>query len=571
MHAPSPFPTYLSDVAIWGSSNDHAPSTDSTELARTNSFVRRRHTPGSMSSLGAAAGRSTPSLLSDNVTVPGPSRRRPSRTLSSTPSNEHPLSYTSSPPYHPQRLADTRPALQRATSATERQVAESSKSGSEWGSTRGSLDVLRMSSVDESSGEVEVLIHTVKPHESLAGIALLYGIDLATLRKVNKLWASDPIHIRTHLYVPLDACRWNKASEALVRGPGEGQVTLMPKNARGKGKGKETDELLTAGDDEQRDGLWFSQSINGDSPHSFLSSTNIAYDRPTPPTIPPPIPHPNDSTLNPPISPNPEPIPRVLDVVRIPSSQLRFFPRARPSEPSSRASTEQDRPPPSGENTHPDDSDDNGDDLSNALRRASFTLNADRSDGNGPSIVPNLSTLPEPLRPPSSNFSLPPAKPSRTRSSKPTTVVRLRPPQPAPIQTGNNNSLANRLSSFFTVPPPPANMSPISGPSSAGAGAGAGSGRLPQGKPRRSLESIGSHRIATPKSATSVTRRGSGIDPSTSTSKGGREQREEMELVTRVREGVGSGMGMGSLGERVGNGFGARKSAVKGKKSQKND
>lgn len=100
----------------------------------------------------------------------------------------------------------------------------------------------------------------------------------------------------------------------------------MPKNARGKGKGKETDELLTAGDDEQRDGLWFSQSINGDSPHSFLSSTNIAYDRPTPPTIPPPIPHPNDSTLNPPISPNPEPIPRVLDVVRIPSSQLRFFP-----------------------------------------------------------------------------------------------------------------------------------------------------------------------------------------------------------------------------------------------------
>lgn len=114
-------------------------------------------------------------------------------------------------------------------------------------------------------------------------------------------------------------------------------------------------------------------------------------------------------------------------------------------------------------------------------------------------------------------------------------------------------------------------MSPISGPSSAGVGAGAGSGRLPQGKPRRSLESIGSHRTATPKSATSVTRRGSGIDPSTSTGKGGREQREEMELVTRVREGVGSGMGMGSLGERVGNGFGARKSAVKGKKSQKND
>lgn len=120
-------------------------------------------------------------------------------------------------------------------------------------------------------------------------------------------------------------------------------------------------------------------------------------------------------------------------------------------------------------------------------------------------------------------------------------------------------------------------MSPISGPSSAGAGVGVGvgagsaSGRLPQGKSRRSLESTGSHRTATPKSATSVTRRGSGIDPGTSTGKAGREQREEMELVTRVREGVGSGMGMGSLGERVGNGFGARKYVVKGKKSQKND
>lgn len=350
----------------------------------------------------------------------------------------------------------------------------------------------------------------------------------------------------------------------------------MPKNVRDKGKGKETDEFLAAGGGEQRDGLWFSQSVNGDSPHSFLPCTNIAYDHPTLPTIPPPIPHPNDPTLDPPINSAPEPTPRVLDVVRIPSSQLRFFPRARPSEPSSRASTEQDRPSPPGGNTHPDDNDEDGNDLSNALRRASITLNANRSDGNGPSIVPNLSTLPEPLRPPPSNFSLPPAKPSHTRS-KSTTVVRLRPPQPAPIQTGNNSSLANRLSSFFTVPPPPTNMSPISGPSSAGAGVGVGvragsaSGRLPQGKSRRSLESTGSHRTATPKSATSVTRRGSGIDPGTSTGKAGREQREEMELVTRVREGVGSGMGMGSLGERVGNGFGARKYVVKGKKSRKND
>lgn len=49
----------------------------------------------------------------------------------------------------------SRPALRRFTSETERQVAESSRSGSE----RGSLDLLRMTASDE----VEVLIHQVSP------------------------------------------------------------------------------------------------------------------------------------------------------------------------------------------------------------------------------------------------------------------------------------------------------------------------------------------------------------------------------------------------------------------------
>ena len=53
----------------------------------------------------------------------------------------------------------SRPALMRLTSETERQVAESSRSGSE----RGSLDLLRMSTSNAGAGaeEVEVLIHKV--------------------------------------------------------------------------------------------------------------------------------------------------------------------------------------------------------------------------------------------------------------------------------------------------------------------------------------------------------------------------------------------------------------------------
>jgi hypothetical protein len=52
--------------------------------------------------------------------------------------------------------------LRRLTSETERHVAESSRSGASdgTGSVRGSFDLLRMSTVEESK-EVEVLIHQV--------------------------------------------------------------------------------------------------------------------------------------------------------------------------------------------------------------------------------------------------------------------------------------------------------------------------------------------------------------------------------------------------------------------------
>ena len=55
----------------------------------------------------------------------------------------------------------SRPTLMRLTSETERQVAESSRSGSE----RGSLDLLRMSTANAGGAaeEVEVLVHKVSP------------------------------------------------------------------------------------------------------------------------------------------------------------------------------------------------------------------------------------------------------------------------------------------------------------------------------------------------------------------------------------------------------------------------
>jgi hypothetical protein len=92
----------------------------------------------------------------------------------------------------------SRPALTRLTSETERQVAESSRSGSE----RGSLDLLRMSTANAGTEEVEVLIHKVslfcsvivvevliiqvKADESIAGISLLYGVDVSSYKTAHR-------------------------------------------------------------------------------------------------------------------------------------------------------------------------------------------------------------------------------------------------------------------------------------------------------------------------------------------------------------------------------------------------
>lgn len=74
--------------------------------------------------------------------------------------------------------------------------------------------------------EKEVLVHEVSRNlflgeprprfhlqvdadDSLAGVSLKYGINMADLRRANHLWASDSIHMRKVLYIPIE-----KASRA---------------------------------------------------------------------------------------------------------------------------------------------------------------------------------------------------------------------------------------------------------------------------------------------------------------------------------------------------------------------
>ncbi|KAJ1979959.1 hypothetical protein H4R33_005593 [Dimargaris cristalligena] len=55
-------------------------------------------------------------------------------------------------------------------------------------------------------GTVRVIVHQVCPTDTLAGICLKYGIQPAALKRANKLWATDTIHFRDQLLIPIHLC-----------------------------------------------------------------------------------------------------------------------------------------------------------------------------------------------------------------------------------------------------------------------------------------------------------------------------------------------------------------------------
>ncbi|KAI0326384.1 hypothetical protein GY45DRAFT_1374000 [Cubamyces sp. BRFM 1775] len=125
----------------------------------------------------------------------------------------------------------------RGTSTSHHPLKPRSGSGSGSSSSEGGLvhntrpTMRRLLSLDEDTGdarershereregetrrgkerEMLVIVHEVQPTDSLAGVALKYGISLADLRRANQLWPSDPIHLRDTLYIPIDKARHMK-------------------------------------------------------------------------------------------------------------------------------------------------------------------------------------------------------------------------------------------------------------------------------------------------------------------------------------------------------------------------
>lgn len=105
------------------------------------------------------------------------------RTQSHTQSSHH-RGFSSSSDHR------TRPSLQRAIGSLEGGGA--SQDTDDGKDSEGPVN-----------SDVDVIVHKVSRTDTLAGIALKYKIPLAQLRKTNKLWTNDSIHLRQVLYIPL--------------------------------------------------------------------------------------------------------------------------------------------------------------------------------------------------------------------------------------------------------------------------------------------------------------------------------------------------------------------------------
>lgn len=410
----------------------------------------------------------TRSPASQSILAPKP------RARSGSLLNSLKYSRSTSQPVNLENLQDidpdvSRPSLKRLTSETERQLWEDSTVSSRGGSFDRERD---------KEEEVEVIVHQVVPSDSLAGLALRYGIDvsapppsllyveqlnvvelsadqqISTLRKVNKLWPSDPVHVRTSLFVPLEAC--HPTSGTLVRKTGH--VSLVPHRKQGPKSPKQ-------------------RPTNGDAV-SVLSDKTAREVSPEPPERQEVLLGEGEDPLTSASTPSlEEPGAIVLQVIKLPASKLHLHPSSRRRRAAASSSGAAPRAS--------IDSDASALSVLSGLSGGLTTLSLNNAAAEG-------SPRPEPSREDSRLFGLfttsrsdsglvPPSRerqkdegrfaplmprvdgfgpddePDMFGSKRGKRIVKLRPPVAAPHP---GTGLVGRISDFFNPPPPPLNLSP---------------------------------------------------------------------------------------------------------------
>ncbi|KAG8752646.1 hypothetical protein FRC14_006883, partial [Serendipita sp. 396] len=155
-------------------------------------------------------GRPMPSPTSESEERPRGRDRSVVRMTEHSIGSSEPGSKTSGPLVEIDVSTTTTPALSRRTTAIGKKPSKNlvSSSGIDV------LDLLTSSPERVEEAEAEVFEHKVLPTDSLAGVALKYGITVAQLRKCNKMWASDTIHLRKVLYIPISAVNISQKSDS---------------------------------------------------------------------------------------------------------------------------------------------------------------------------------------------------------------------------------------------------------------------------------------------------------------------------------------------------------------------
>lgn len=174
------------------------------------------------------------------------------------------------------------------------------------------LDAMRsrQSSQMDLGSDALVYIHNVQPTDTLTGVSIRYGCDMAVLRRSNGLWPSDRIQMREVVLLPIDACTLKGTRVEQLGNEGE----LEDESPSNKARRENSNTGI------QSVGMEPDMEINSQRGQSSEPTWKHEYYIKA------------DGFKSP------------IEVGRVPRQSLGFFPRARRKAPSTRPSEDQARP-----------------------------------------------------------------------------------------------------------------------------------------------------------------------------------------------------------------------------------
>ncbi|GAA6017158.1 hypothetical protein JCM11491_001838 [Sporobolomyces phaffii] len=169
--------------------------------------------------------------------------RRPTPTPAASPLLAPPPPHPTTNDYRDDSADVTRPSLRKATKDALGLAGQGSSAFAPDSATRNlERDRARAASEGLPSSDREVVVHKVLKTDTLASVSLQYGITQQALRKANRLWATDPIHLRSTLLIPLDECNLPSSSFGLERVAREenGDITVWRREETPTSRSKRT-------------------------------------------------------------------------------------------------------------------------------------------------------------------------------------------------------------------------------------------------------------------------------------------------------------------------------------------